>query len=437
MPKALTRKISRKKKELISTKILKIPRKIRLIKYEQEIFFFLITFSLVLVLNALTVRGNQNSTWKRNIRTEKGIEAISNPMLPLYGEILLDLHKEWAIGENDEEGNLLYGSVEIDFDTNDNIYILDKGNCRIQKYDHIGKYIKTIEKRRGQAPGELNNPIGIRLDAKGNIYIIEYNRINIFDNEGNFLNTRPIKEMLFDYWLARENKIFGKIVSFTTKGRMSEIISIDMNGKRDLTVASFLYPIGSIYKGAVIGTYNSYSPNLIMEGINENIGIFGQSSEYKLCVFNLEGKITKIIRKDDVPEFITKKEKAAQIEKEISMWKKKGIYLTEKEVEKLYSFQKHKPFFMDIKSDNRGNILVERYPIKNEKAIFDLFDNNGYYVFRLKIMPPMYIKTFRNGILYAAKNNELGYIIIEKYTISNWHFIEDRLKSIKSSGQSK
>jgi DNA-binding beta-propeller fold protein YncE len=78
-------------------------------------------------------------------------------------------------GSGDKEFNGPYG---IHFDGNDNIYIADKGNDRIQKYTQDGTYLATID-----AGGTLSSPTGLAIDSSGIIYVVERdsNRISILD----------------------------------------------------------------------------------------------------------------------------------------------------------------------------------------------------------------------------------------------------------------
>jgi|Deesub1362B_J571_1020462.scaffolds.fasta_scaffold00181_50 sugar lactone lactonase YvrE len=71
-------------------------------------------------------------------------------------------------------------------DSAGNIYIVDSGNERIQKFDKNGKYIKTIG-RKGQGPGEFDSPTSIFIDVEDNIYIKDGREIEIFDKNGNFI----------------------------------------------------------------------------------------------------------------------------------------------------------------------------------------------------------------------------------------------------------
>jgi len=62
------------------------------------------------------------------------------------------------------------------------------GNSRIVKFSREGKWLFAWGKKGG-GPGEFNLPHGISLDSHGNVFVAdrENNRIQKFDPKGNFL----------------------------------------------------------------------------------------------------------------------------------------------------------------------------------------------------------------------------------------------------------
>ncbi len=85
-----------------------------------------------------------------------------------------------------EDENLAFNMPsDIVLDDAGNLYILDSGNDRIQKFSPEGKYIVTFG-RKGQGPGEFNSPASLDIDAKGYLYISDRGnrRIEILTPEG-------------------------------------------------------------------------------------------------------------------------------------------------------------------------------------------------------------------------------------------------------------
>jgi len=91
--------------------------------------------------------------------------------------------------------------TDITWDLEDNTFISDGYiNSRVAKVDKDGNWIKSWGER-GDKPGEFNTPHTIAADAKGNIYVGDrFNRrIQVFDNDGNFLRSIVI-DVPFDIY---------------------------------------------------------------------------------------------------------------------------------------------------------------------------------------------------------------------------------------------
>ena len=73
-------------------------------------------------------------------------------------------------------------------DASGNIYVADRNNQRIQKFDPRGEFI-TSWGIFGEEDGDFLYPIEVAADASGNVYVVDQKspRVQKFDSEGNFL----------------------------------------------------------------------------------------------------------------------------------------------------------------------------------------------------------------------------------------------------------
>ena len=89
--------------------------------------------------------------------------------------------------------------TDIGWDPQGNIFISDGyTNSRVVKYDKFGKFIRASG-TRGTAPGQMNTPHGLQVDAKGNVYVADRGnaRIQVFDNN---LTLRAIYDHVGNPW---------------------------------------------------------------------------------------------------------------------------------------------------------------------------------------------------------------------------------------------
>ena len=86
------------------------------------------------------------------------------------------------------EGESFQGPTDVAWDSQGNFYVADGiRDARIAKYEPSGRWTMNWG-TRGTGPGEFNVIQGIAIDANDNIYVADYanERIQVFDTRGNF-----------------------------------------------------------------------------------------------------------------------------------------------------------------------------------------------------------------------------------------------------------
>ena len=109
----------------------------------------------------------------------------------------------WSVGGRDDEGNPRAGTAQEEFDgpqavtidPQNNIYVADTRNCRVQKFSSDGDFLTTFGswgRSQGQFGGD--GPLGIALDEHGRVLVSDSHtmdggnhRVQTFTSEGDYL----------------------------------------------------------------------------------------------------------------------------------------------------------------------------------------------------------------------------------------------------------
>jgi streptogramin lyase len=154
------------------------------------------------------------------------------------GKVLQVLGKYKEIGTDQEH----FGEPnDIVITKTGDMFVADgERNFRIVHLDKNGKYIKEWG-RQGKGPGEFEVPHAIGVDSKGILYVADRgnSRIQVFDQEGKFLDQWPNMIVPYDLWVDDQDFIwvcgYGplrvKIDYHLPQTRDELIMKFDRNGK--------------------------------------------------------------------------------------------------------------------------------------------------------------------------------------------------------------
>ncbi|MEE8603945.1 MAG: 6-bladed beta-propeller [Candidatus Aminicenantaceae bacterium] len=111
------------------------------------------------------------------------------------GKLQLTLIREWS-GEDEVDENKIFSEPkDVAISKEGEIYILDEN--RIQIFDKSGNYLRAIG-RGGRGPGDLLNPIFLEIDKQNNLVIVEKDnhRIQISSSKGDYLGSFLLRDNL-------------------------------------------------------------------------------------------------------------------------------------------------------------------------------------------------------------------------------------------------
>ncbi|MGB2907311.1 MAG: NHL repeat-containing protein [Candidatus Aminicenantaceae bacterium] len=126
--------------------------------------------------------------YPQKIETVDGIKLIHNQKDGKWGlnpELAIEFVRNIGELDSDDENILFHQPADIAFDRDGNIYVLDAGNQRIQKFGPDGTYLATFA-RQGEGPGELQFPLSLDIDSQGYIYVPDMGnqRIQVYKPDG-------------------------------------------------------------------------------------------------------------------------------------------------------------------------------------------------------------------------------------------------------------
>ena len=139
---------------------------------------------LLYIADELTNRVNAFTIDPREVAANGGPQVILR-----RGQLVEQSAKfvsHWGTtGRGDGELN---GPSSMVFDPDDNLYVVDHRNSRVQKFTRDGRFLAKWG-RHGDGEGEFDLPWGITLDHDGNVYVADWrnDRVQKFTADGEFL----------------------------------------------------------------------------------------------------------------------------------------------------------------------------------------------------------------------------------------------------------
>ena len=144
---------------------------------------------LILVLSSFFC-SKQESTY--TVEVIDGIRYVQN-FAPSWGDepkVAIELVRTIGDLDTPDENFQLYLPIDVAEDSKGNIYVLDSGNFRIQKYSADGEFLSTIGKR-GQGPVEFELADILEMGADDVMYVVDSGnrRIEVLTADGNEIRT--------------------------------------------------------------------------------------------------------------------------------------------------------------------------------------------------------------------------------------------------------
>jgi len=145
-----------------------------------------------------------------------GSGSKSAPLKAVQQEInvSLDYVKQYGNIASPDANERLYEPRDVARDRDRNVYILDTGNFRIQKFDSDGAFVQSIG-TKGTDAGQMLFPSSIDVDTRGNIFVTDPGNAAIisFNPDGTHRLTIPLSRRVHTIRLLHKNNILENLYS--------------------------------------------------------------------------------------------------------------------------------------------------------------------------------------------------------------------------------
>jgi|GEM_PF-1636445 len=324
---------------------------------------------------------------------------------------ILFFEKEILFGSEQQNGSEgLFSYIKgIEFDSNENLFVLDLKHQSILNFDPSGMFQKTIGKA-GEGPGDMLSPVSL-FSSQSNIFVFDINlrRVSQFDFSGTVKNTAKIDEFIIsDFFIDHEMNFYAVCKEISESGIVDTLFKIDPKGKKKVRVAEFFRENFDKKTGGVFGgVTHVYSPRIYLTKVDVQRFAFVNNLEPKIYIVDTTQNSVDTVVFDEKDEPITSEE--------VDYFKKS--FRQDPDSLKLPPCR---PFYKRIFSDENGTIFAVRFkPILDKKSDWkiDVISKMGRLVCRYS--SPYEPFSIHRGKFYTVGKDSNDEVIIKKIGIKN------------------
>jgi hypothetical protein len=340
------------------------------------------------------------TAWKGSIEKTDGVQVVRNPKAPMYPQGALQLQEELTIGTAEGADEYMFVRLRgIAVDDQGAIFALDQRKPRVDVFSGDGSHLRSIG-RRGQGPGEFQNPFFIALAPAGEIMVGGMDRLSFFDRTGIFLRSQEntVQPFAFVKFLENGDAVGTRMVMEEQNPRYEVVLcGRDIKPKIVLAFSPMPDPSGKFALFASVMRWD-------ISGGQEIVCASGEDG-YRLSVFDAGGRLTRTISKEYDPVPVSDLDIDRQM-------KRHGI-----ESRNEVTIPRFLPPIWWVYADGEGRIYVSTWQRDPETglSLFNIFDPEGRYLCDCRI--PGEPIVFKNGKLYAIVQDDEGIQYIKRYRI--------------------
>jgi len=368
--------------------------------------FKLISLSLSLTVIFFCCKKGPEEEYPVVTEIIEDVKVVTNPDYPRDGKIRYSMEEDLSIGVAEgDEGYMLNQPFDVNVAEDGTIYILDWGDVCIKVYGKDGKHLRTVG-RKGQGPGEFEFLIYMALASDGRIFIMDpvNGRVSVLDIYGKYLGGFRVEGQFREMKTDGKNRLYySKRISQKTVEELPvtkdfqeidtvvQIFRSEADGKDLLNFGDFKgekYRVRRMDTGGAMSTGSQY--NIVWEVSREGMLYEGLNQEYKINVFDQDGKKILTFGREYEP---------VMIERRMGELVRKSL---------MPAFDHRRAW----EFDDDGNLWVSIYSENEEEVVYDVFSPQGIYL--KQVVVPHMIRDIKKGKVYSILTTEEGFMAVKR-----------------------
>jgi len=339
----------------------------------------------------------QASSWKGTREYRNGLTVVSNPESPLYKGEILRLEEDLTIGAMGGKTSGLISPWYITVDAEGKIYVMDQGDDCVKIYSKTGDFLRSIG-RRGQGPGELENPDDIFVLENFDLVFEDYIKgLNYFGKDGSFRRFVPASWMI-NVCILPDGRAVIRVNAQKDRVNGKEIRYCDVDLK---TIKTLLF-IPSVPSDPDV--FRPFAPPFNWAVTTGERLALAYKPEYEIEVFGLRDSTRMTIKKAGNRVRISPEE-LAEAKKRL-----KGRTLDAPAVH---------PAVQDLLADDEGRLIAGTFEKSKDKSsvFYDVFDQDGLYLAKIPIPAKIRPFVWKKGMMYGLEEDAEGNPLVKRYRV--------------------
>lgn len=327
-------------------------------------------------------RSDRPGQWSGSVDTlQTGTIIVRNPSEGIWTSARSwRLVESLRIGSSEGTGPDVFGHIRaLAVDGLGRIYVLESQTVEIRVFDRDGRHVRSWG-RRGEGPGESDNPTGLMWGAEGWLWVPDpgNGRYTAFDTAGAYVTNRRRRASFYRVPFIGMIDTLGRFYDTGLRpshdGTSSEAIlrfASDTTPPDTLALPEFEGDVFEIPGRMTVPV--PFSSTLLWRLAPGPVLWFGRTGEYRLFGLRWNGDTTLIVERDYDPPPVTDEERERAV-RQLSWFTRQGGQVVPGRIPRYHRA------FTDLTIDDAGYLWVSPSRQPPSGSTFDVLDTAGRYL---------------------------------------------------------